>query len=408
MHWERGMVAVALAVIGTRLPAVDAAEGPAMNADVSGAARSVCIGDVDRYRVREPLFECVRVVLAKRGETYTPEYLQGISGAAFRIAGICPCAPTCSAAMPTEKLVETLGYQVRRVGLDDSGEDARKQIQRLAEACKANGGALPTEDRLDTPQLKVLQRQTAALTEAVKAEIRAGRPAIVWHAFTAAEYDVVAGFDDDRGIFLGRGSYAGGGADLASASQARTLEAVYVGGPPTAILIGAKQGPFDAPKAEIAALQEAVRHAYSTRNRDQVGQKPWMFLEGLAAYDQWLRHFGDPTAKRGSGDAYCYGIYRSTHRAAAGFLREIAPKHPQGQAHLTEAATHFQAEADVLKDAESLLSWKSPEGPDAARNARVVETLTKARAEYAAGIAGIRKALGALGAPVEVAVPAGE
>ena len=310
--------------------------------------------------------------------------------------------------MPTEKLVEMLGYQVRRVGLDDSGADARTQIQRLAEACKANGGALPAEDRLDRPEVKALQRQTAALIAAVKAEIRAGRPAIVWHAFTNAEYDVVAGFDEGRGTFLGRGSYAGGGADLASASQARTLEAVYVGGPPAAILIGAKQGSFDAPKAEIAALQEAVRHAHSSKNREKAGKEPWVFLEGLAAYDQWIGHFGNPAAKRGVGDAYCYGVYRSTHRPAAGFLRELAPKHPQGQARLTEAATHFQVEADVLKDAESLLSWKSPEGPDAARNARVVEILTKARAEYAAGIAEIGQALIALGAPVEVDAPAGK
>lgn len=372
------------------------------------AANPVCIEGVDRYRVCEPLFECVRVVLAKRGEAYTPEYLQGISGAAFRIAGICPCAPTCSAAMPTEKLVEMLGYQVRRVGLDDSGADARTQIQRLAEACKANGGALPAEEGLNLPELTDLRRQTAALIAAVKAEIRAGRPAIVWHAFTNAEYDVVVGFDESKGTFLGRGSYAGGGADLATAPQARMLNAAYIGGAPGAILIGEKRGAFDAAKAEVAALQEAVRHAYSSKNREKAGKGSWVFLEGLAAYDQWMGHFRDPAAKRGLGDAYCYGVYRSTHRAAAVFLREIAPKHPQAKVRLLEAATRFQTEADTLAEAEALLWWESPEGPDAARNARVVAILTKARAEYAAGIAAIGKALGALGAPVEGAVPAGE
>ena len=49
---------------------------------------------VDRYRVTEPMFEGVRIILNYRGEQYSPEYIQGISGAAFRIAGICPCAPT--------------------------------------------------------------------------------------------------------------------------------------------------------------------------------------------------------------------------------------------------------------------------------------------------------------------------
>ena len=47
----------------------------------------------------DPLFEGIRVVLSYRGEAYSPAYLQGISGAAFRIAGICPCAPTSSFAM---------------------------------------------------------------------------------------------------------------------------------------------------------------------------------------------------------------------------------------------------------------------------------------------------------------------
>lgn len=44
----------------------------------------------DRYQVREAMFEGVRVILSYRGEPYTPAYIQGISGAAFRIAGICP------------------------------------------------------------------------------------------------------------------------------------------------------------------------------------------------------------------------------------------------------------------------------------------------------------------------------
>ncbi|NLG28498.1 MAG: hypothetical protein GX557_11350 [Chloroflexi bacterium] len=45
---------------------------------------------VDRYRVMEPMFEGIRVILNYRGEPYTAAYIQGISGAAFRVAGICP------------------------------------------------------------------------------------------------------------------------------------------------------------------------------------------------------------------------------------------------------------------------------------------------------------------------------
>ena len=46
--------------------------------------------NVDRYRVIEAMVEGVRVILNYRGEPYSPAYFQGISGAAFHIAGICP------------------------------------------------------------------------------------------------------------------------------------------------------------------------------------------------------------------------------------------------------------------------------------------------------------------------------
>jgi len=387
------------------LPVALGQEGTAMTPQAVNDGNRACVAGVDRYRVCEPLYECVRVVLAKRGEAYTPEYLQGISGAAFRIAGICPCAPTCSAAMQTEALVGLLGYKARRINLDDKGA---VKVKDLADALQADHKVLPEEAKLASPELRELRRELLAILDAVKTEVRAGRPAIVWHAFTNAEYDVVAGFDEAQGTFLGRGSYAGNGAELASAPQTRTLTAVYVGGPPGAILVGERVGTFDARKAEIGALHEAVRHAHSAKNLEKVGKEPWVFLEGLAAYEQWVRHFSDPAAKRELGDAYCYGIYRETHRAAAGFLREIAPKHAAAQALLTEAAGHFQGEADQLKGAEALLWWQSPEGPDAARNQRVVEVLTKARGEYAAGIEAIGKALATLGEPAAVPTPAQE
>jgi hypothetical protein len=377
MRTAFGTVAAAL-VAALGLSGAPGQEDVAVKPQSPASAPQVRLEGVDRYRVCEPLFECVRVVLAKRGETYSPEYVQGISGAAFRIGGICPCAPTCSSAMQTEALVELLGYKARRMNLDDKGA---VKVRDLADAMQANGKVLPDEAALANPELRELRRELLAIIDAIKAEVRVGRPAIVWHAFTNAEY---------------------AGAELAGAPQTRTLTSVYVGGPPGAILVGEKVGTFDAPKAEVAALQEAVRHAHCRENCDQIGGEKWVFLEGLAAYGRWVDHFRDPAAKRGLGDAYCYGIYRETHRAAAGFLREIAPKHAPAQALLLAAASHFEAEADTLKGAEALLWWKSPEGPDAARNQRAAEVLAKARAEYAAGIETIGKALVALGKPVEV------
>ena len=41
------------------------------------------------------------------------------------------------------------------------------------------------------------QARLQTLLERVKAELRAGRPAMLWHAFTAAEWDVVCGYDEE-------------------------------------------------------------------------------------------------------------------------------------------------------------------------------------------------------------------
>src|SRR5512147_2733372 len=79
--------------------------------------KRVVLEDVDHYQVVEPLFEGVRVILNYRGESYSPAYVQGISGAAFRIAGPCPCAPTCEAAMWPGDLVKLFGYEVERAEL---------------------------------------------------------------------------------------------------------------------------------------------------------------------------------------------------------------------------------------------------------------------------------------------------
>lgn len=178
--------------------------------------------------------------------------------------------------------------------------------------------------------------------------------------------------------------------------------------PAGALLIGRRTGRFDARKAEIAALQEAVRHARSQKNVDKLGGDTWVMLQGIACYDRWIDEFrSDPNKKRGMGDAYCYGIYRSTHGAAAGFLREIAPNYPKGAEHLKLAADSFEREVDWLRKGEKLLGWDSPEGPDAKRNAEAAEVLDHARDAYAAGIAEIAKALAAEGVDVPAPKPAG-
>ena len=66
------------------------------------------IEGVPPYEVREALFEAVRIALTQHGAPYSANYIQGISGAAFRIGGICPCAPTCEYAMEVQELLSIL------------------------------------------------------------------------------------------------------------------------------------------------------------------------------------------------------------------------------------------------------------------------------------------------------------
>jgi len=96
------------------------------------------------------------------GADYTPEYIQGISGAAFIISGGCPSRPTCANDMWTTDFIKSLGYEVEEYPcFDDEGNDASEKM-----------------------------------IEAVKKHIDSGKPALVFHAFSSAEFDVVCGYDE--------------------------------------------------------------------------------------------------------------------------------------------------------------------------------------------------------------------
>jgi hypothetical protein len=324
---------------------------------------------VDSYQVMGPMFESARVVLSYLGEPYSPAYVQGVSGAAFRIGGICPCAPTCACAMDTQTLLKLFGYQIEHLPLCEEGID--------------------------------LESETQTVIERVKDEVRAGHPALVWHAFTWAEWDVVAGFDDETHQFLGRGSYAGLDG-YATADQGRMATCGAICPPLGAILVGDKTGRYDARTAEIAALQEAVAHAHSTENLDKADREQWAMLYGLACYDRWISDFeANPPRLPTMGDRYCFGVNRSTHRAAAGFVRELATKYPEDSQHLERAAPHFEDEADALNEAAEMLfpGWELPKEANREINDQVAALLRTARDNYARGIDQIEGALRALGVP---------
>ena len=225
----------------------------------------------------------------------------------------------------------------------------------------------------------------------IKSELCSGQPALLWHAFTNAEWDVVCGYDEEMGVFYGRGSYAGVDG-YACEAQTRALTCLDVCPALGALILGEKESAGDLRAAEIAALREAVRHGRAVKQEGADGK--WTFLEGLQCYERWVREFRDDPA-RGctAGDSYCLSVMRSTHRAAAQFLREIAPAYPAGKRGLIRAANCFEAEAEALDACCPLLGWESPEEPEPRCNTVIADLLAHACDAYATGIASIEQAL---------------
>jgi hypothetical protein len=332
----------------------------------------VVIENVDRYRLPEPLFEGVRVILSYRGESYSPAYVQGISGAAFRIGGPCPCAPTCEWAMGTDGLIHLLGYETERLVLDGPEADPKAQLP--------------------------------ALLARIKDEVRAGRPALVWNAFTIAEFDVVCGFDEEKHELIGRGSYKGldGYATAPDTRPAENDVAPAIG----AIFIGEKTGTFDARTAELAALREAVLHAHGA------SASLTCLPTGLACYDYWIASYQDRgflfRAKSRDGkqdlgyvvaqtpdDYYPLTILPATRQAAADFLREIAPKYPEAKARLEAAAGHFERESKALAACRDALGERNSP-PSDQQCISAAAHLRDARACYSLGIAEVARAVHAI------------
>lgn len=328
--------------------------------EVSADGQRVVIKGVPPYGVYDPIHESIRAALAGRRARYSTVYIQGISGAGFRIGGPCPCAPTCSSAMPMTDLLKLLGYEAEALGFDRAADPKARLVE-------------------------VLPR--------IKAEIRAGRPVLVFNAFTTAEWDVVCGYDDTTHEFLGRGAYGNMlGKEYARADQGRMTTCAEICGIVGAMLIGARTGRLDARRAEVGALREAVRHANDRQRTDYP-------FDGLAVYDHWLESWRKPDAGPEWGrDGYTTATYSSTHKAGAQFLRSMKRRYPKAADDLDRAATHLAAEADSL---HAILAMLFPPQPAirpgaAAVRGPVVDLLLAARADYAAFADALGHAVAAL------------
>lgn len=310
--------------------------------------------NVDRYQYTEPLFEGARIVLNYLGEEYSPEYIQGISGAAFKIAGGCPSRPTCVYDRWTPDFLREIGWEIEEVPCERDGE-------------------------IDGTRL----------IEAVKKQIDGGRPVLVWHAFTNYEWDVVCGYDEEEGQFIGRGSYLGLD-DYARDSWFRPgkCEDVPAFG---AILLKKREREFDRREAELSAIHRAVEHA---DRKAEEGQESFE-LEGTAFYRRWISEYSRPDKEKDAADSYCLQVYSSVRDAAGKFLREIAVKYDADRSEkMLRAAEYFDRETEILKSLEPYLGWNAPWGADEAKNRAAAELLCRAADEYEKGMGCLRVIIG--------------
>lgn len=332
-----------------------AALGVTLVAAPSREGGTVVVRDIQPYQVLEPVFEGLRLVVNARGEEYSPAYIQGISGAAFAIGGICPCAPTCTTRLWCSDLARLLGYECEAIDLGHNRDESRERLPDVAAR--------------------------------VRQEIDMGRPVLVWHAFTNAEWDVVCGYDMDAREFLGRGLHAGLTGAYARAPEGRMAEAWDVAPALGVLIIGEKVGEFDAPVEEVASLRWAVSHARGEGELPEASPGAWTMLEGIRCYERWADDWAsEPDRVPDLGDSYCVGIYASTHRMAAAYLREVAPRYSGAALQLRRAAEESEQEADALDACLPLLWFGASRAPDPGRGRRVSELLGQAARRYTASI----------------------
>ncbi|MCL2701037.1 MAG: hypothetical protein FWE88_05020 [Phycisphaerae bacterium] len=314
-------------------------------ATTRGENKMKIVNGISNYEVNETNFEALRLALNSMGETFSAGYFHGIAGSAFRIGGICPCAPTCSLAMSPQQLITLLGYDYIEFPYDDANKE----------------GAL--EKAID----------------AIRVSIDNGVPVLVWDAFTMCEWDIVTGYDDNEKVFHGRGAYITH-AEYQKKPWNNTLNTMASHGV-MAIVIAKGSGTLDKRAAEIAAIKEAIRHANDAENTDKLGSGAWVILQGKAAYQRWADDFAKSDYKRSHGDMYCIGVYSGAHAQAGPFLRDIAPNYPDASELLIQAAEHFEKEAELLKQLVPLIGWGTRE-LDPLRNEQATVLLREAAACY--------------------------
>lgn len=210
---------------------------------------------------------------------------------------------------------------------------------------------------------------------AIRAGLDAGRPTIIWQAMTAEQFQegkgpkawlwsLAVGYDEDAGTVTVRNRMVDEVTirfdELGHSDPSKNDYGVLVVTPPTE--------PIDWLAANRRVLERAIEASQ--------GKAPGAQAEahGLAAYEMWLAAFDQGTVS--VPDVVRHATYLAEARSAAAvFLDEVEGDFPEAaQAHLREAADHYDDQVDALQDLRTLYGRGDVE---ATKGAALMRTVLK-------------------------------
>ncbi len=253
---------------------------------------------------------CVELVANHMGIQKDYTWLDGISGAAFRLhfcQGWCPSSPD-----------PTCGY--------NSGEAALKALGLQYKVMHLSS------DGKNRPEIK----------KAIKASINKKIPVIAIDLIDVAEWGLVTGYQDNgeelicRTFFDKRNSY-----DIAQ----KFPWALY-------IITG---------KKAMAKETDLYKQSYKTVLANLTTENYDQYFSGINAFDKWIEHLQKTDfAKMDSAqldnaimaNSWIFDRLISDRADAAAYLESIAPKFPVFSSQLTDLANIYREESKMLEETE--------------------------------------------------------
>jgi hypothetical protein len=231
------------------------------------------------------------------------------------------------------------------------------------------------------PVKALREMEARALFERVKAEIDAGRPAVLWGTH-CPEFGVAVGYDGDDYLVCSFKSHEEPRIRYDALQTPGGFYGLFL--PP---------GPaLDRRMVELEALHHAA--AWMRGSDGSLGRTHTL---GLGAYDAWIR-----CIERGDADefghAYNLAAWQEGRKQAAEWLARIAPKHPAATTELERAAVAYLRAADRMEQACCITPFPGGGLANASNREKVAGLLRAAAEAETLGVEALESALAHLDA----------